>query len=103
MDKAKRTAIRIERIDGSTGVPVMIGDPKDLLLLAGEALTYIIDENPDLWAAAKAMTAITLEATKPRTDRVWDVIFRIGKGIIIGLAAFGCISIGFFLKLKGVV
>lgn len=103
MEKAKRTTIHIESIDGITGVPVLNGNPKDLLVLASESIAYILEDHPELWDAAKTMNAITLEVTQPKSNRVWDIIFRIGKGILIGLAAFGLISIGYLLKIKGVL
>ena len=103
MEKAKRTSIHIESIDGQTGVPVLNGEPEDLLVLASNAIAFILEGNPKLWDVANAISAITLERTKTRTARVWETIFRIGKGILIGLAAFGLISIGYLLKIKGVL
>jgi len=103
MEKAKRTSIHIENLDGITGIPTLIGEPKDLLVLASESIAYILEDHPEMWDAARTMNAITLEATQPKSNRVWETVFRIGKGILIGLAAFGLVSIGYLLKIKGVL
>lgn len=103
MEKAKRTAIRLENIDGKTFTPTMIGEADDLLVLANDAIAYILDDHPNLWGAARTMFTMTLDATQPKSDRFWSIVFRIGKGIICGLAAFGLVCIGIILRARGVM
>lgn len=103
MEKAKRSALHVESIDGACGYPTIVGGADEALVLANNAIAYILEKHPEQWGNAKFMAKTTLDATKPRNFAVWHWLLRIGLGCLIALAAFGLISIGFLLRVKGVL
>lgn len=56
MEKAKRSLIRIERIDGETVNGFLDSDdPEELIAMLGDALAEILDKNPRHWRGARRL------------------------------------------------
>lgn len=66
MEKAKRSLIRIERIDGVTVASGLTGDdPDELLAMVGDALAYWLVESPQEWRKARRMMRRVVRDWRP--------------------------------------
>lgn len=86
MEKAKRSLIRIERIDGETVCCGLKGDdPYELLAMLGDGMAEWLSENPKDWRIARRMM---LRAFK---DFCPDLVAYWLEGIIGRMLACGLI------------
>ena len=86
MNKAKRSLIRMERIDGETVKGFIDGDdPEELLAMLCDGIAEVLNEHPKLWRAARRLMRRTL------TDFCPDLVGYWLDGIIGRVLACGVI------------
>jgi len=86
MGKAKRSIVRVERIDGVTVASGLTGDDYDeLLAMIGDALAYWLLDRPKEWRKARKMMHRVIRDWRPEPWYAGLVDFwrgRIVSGII---------------------
>ena len=86
MNKAKRSLIRMERIDGETVKGFIDGDdPEELLAMLCDGIAEVLNEHPKLWRAARRLMRRTL------TDFCPDLVGYWLDGIVGRMLACGAI------------
>ena len=66
MEKAKRSLVRVERIDGVNVASGLIGDDYDeLLAMIGDALAYWLFDRPKEWRKARKMMRRVIRDWRP--------------------------------------
>lgn len=95
MDKAKRSLIRIERIDGETVGFILDcdkGNEEELLAMLGDGLAHWLHENPDKYRKGRRFMRRVVEDFYPD----WVAYFLDGwKMRLVGCAALFGVLYGF--------
>ena len=103
MGKAKRSLVRIERIDGTTIASGLTGDDQDeLLAMVGDALAFWLHDNPRKWRTARKMMRRVLLEWRLESPFDW-LTHNVGWNIIgAGLIAAAIYGVSCIAHLLGV-